>query len=808
MKFFDFKKELKLLFALFVCLLAGKTLSAQTNTLDNIVSSIVSYNQQHIEEKIYLHTDRSYYLCSDILWFKAYIEDAKNNEPLSLSKVAYVELLNASHDPVLQAKINIVNGNGSGSFVLPSSLASGNYELRAYTNWMKNDSAFHFFRKALTIVNTTKNLDLSLVNRPPKYFAQFFPEGGNLVNGIKSLVAFKVNDNSGKGIDAEGLIVDQTNDTIAHFQTTKFGMGNLYFTPEAGKNYRAIITLKDSTNITKALPVAFDKGYVMHVADGGNTLNISVTATGEPSTGLYLIAETNRSIDFSQQLQLNNGNAVFSINKNIFKDGVAEITLFNENRQPLCERLFFKRPQNKLVINAKTDKQTYTKRNQVNIEIATSNEAEKLLQGNLSASVYRLDGLHQPQEGNIFTYLWLASDLKGFIEDPEYYFNNDNAATSEALDNLLLTQGWRAFNWDNIFSHPASFIYVPENQSHIITGKITNEATGKPVSDVVVYLSVPGRRVQLYGCKSNADGLVHFEMKDFYGPSQIVLQTDTKKDSIYHLQIFSPYSEEFSNVALPALTVSESNRESLEDENLHMEISNAYHASQREKLAAMAIDTLPFYYKPYNTYLLDNYTRFTTMEEVLREYVLELNVTRRDKNYHIKTFNAPGYALLNQQPSQRMFDKDPLVLLDGVPVFDINKIIAYDPLKVQKLEIVASRYIWGPIVADGIASFTTYKGDLPGYSLNPHDVILDYDGLQKQRIFYSPNYSTEKAVQSRIPDFRDVLYWSPDVNTDTNGKGKISFYTGDIPGKYLVEVQGMSANGDAGSTSIIFDVVK
>src|SRR6185437_6258921 len=339
MKFLDFKKKLKLFFSLFVCLLAGESLSAQTNTLDNIVSSIVSYNQQHLEEKIYLHTDRSYYLCGDILWFKAYIEDAKNNEPLSLSKIAYVELLNSSQDPVLQAKINIVNGNGSGSFILPTSMASGNYEIRAYTNWMKNDSVIHFFRKAVTIVNTTKNLDPSIVNRPPKYFAQFFPEGGNLVNGLKSLVAFKVNDNSGKGVDADGLIVDQSNDTIAHFQTTKYGMGNLYFTPEAGKDYKAIISLKDSTKITKALPTAFDKGYVMHVADAGSSLNITVTSAGHSSNGLYIIAETNRSIDFSQSLQLNNGNAIFSINKNVFKDGIAEITLFNENRQPLCERL-------------------------------------------------------------------------------------------------------------------------------------------------------------------------------------------------------------------------------------------------------------------------------------------------------------------------------------------------------------------------------------------------------------------------------------------------------------------------------------
>ena len=286
------------------------------------------------------------------------------------------------------------------------------------------------------------------------------------------------------------------------------------------------------------------------------------------------------------------------------------------------------------------------------------------------------------------------------------------------------------------------------------------------------------------------------------------MQTNSTIDSIYHLQIFTPFSEQYSDAVVPALTVAENNRESLETENLHMEIANAYHGNDLQKLSPMNIDTLPFYQTPYKTYLLDNYTRFTTMEEVLREYVLEVNVTKRDKEFHLNTFNAPGYALLNMQPSQRMFDKDPLVLLDGIPVFDINKIMAYNPLKVQKLEVVASKYIWGPIIANGIVSYTTYKGDLPGYSLNPHDVILDYDGLQKQRIFYSPQYLTEKEQQNRLPDFREVLYWSPDINTDAQGKGKISFYTGDMPGKYLVNIQGISANGAAGSSSFILNVEK
>ena len=170
--------------------------------------------------------------------------------------------------------------------------------------------------------------------------------------------------------------------------------------------------------------------------------------------------------------------------------------------------------------------------------------------------------------------------------------------------------------------------------------------------------------------------------------------------------------------------------------------------------------------------------------------------------------NQPAINLENRQVVDAMFKDNPLILLDGVPVFKMDKIIAYDPLKVQKLEVVASKYYWGPVIADGIASYTTYKGNLDGYTLDPNDLVLDYEALQQQRVFYSPDYSSAEALQNRLPDYRNVLYWSPEINTGENGKGSFSFYSGDIPGKYFVVVQGISANGDAGSTGIIVNVRK
>ncbi len=210
-------------------------------------------------------------------------------------------------------------------------------------------------------------------------------------------------------------------------------------------------------------------------------------------------------------------------------------------------------------------------------------------------------------------------------------------------------------------------------------------------------------------------------------------------------------------------------------------------------------DSTAFYGTPDKKYFLDDYTRFVTMEEVMREYVEEVRVRKQKDKFRFDVWNKP-YG--------DFFENKPLVLFDGIPVFDVDKIIAFDPLKVKKLEVVARKYTLDSVVQTGILSYTTYQGDLAGFQLDPNALVLEYPGLQLQREFYSPVYETAAQQESRTPDFRDLLFWSPSVKTNEEGKKQVDFYTSDLPGEYIIFVQGITADGIAGSAVSRFSVRK
>jgi hypothetical protein len=411
---------------------------------------------------------------------------------------------------------------------------------------------------------------------------------------------------------------------------------------------------------------------------------------------------------------------------------------------------------------------------------------------NLSVAVYQLDSLAAGGGADITSYLWLSADLKGHVEHPEYYLTHPAAA-----DDLMLTQGWSRFSWAEVLAdQPAALPHPPELHGHLVRGRVLDRRTGAPAPGLPVYLAAPSRRIQLYHAISQVDGSLLFEAPDWVGPQQLVAQVEGQRDSLYRVELLSPFSRRYAPALAGPLTLTERLAASLLRRHVQAEVRQSYPDGHPVHYLAPARDSLAFYGKPTERYLLDSYTRFPKMEDIMREYVPGVLVRQRKDGFH----------LLVPDNATREVMENPLVLLDGVPLFNTNQVMAFDPLKVQRLDVVLGRYVSGAATYPGIVSFSTYRGDLAGFPLNPHALLQEYEGVQGQRAFYAPRYDTPAAAQSRQPDFRNLLYWNPDVHTAPGAETKLSFYTSDQLGRYLVVVQGLSASGRTGCASFTLEV--
>jgi hypothetical protein len=512
---------LRTMASLLCCAFVFTSTYAQSSESSELTDQFDEYRKAGIQEKLYAHTDKNYYAAGETVWIKLYNVDATFNKPISISKVAYTELLDKDNNPVLQAKLALNNGSAKGSLFLPVDIASGNYKLRCYTNWMKNNGAEYFFEKNITVVNTQQLPEISTIPFTEKLTAHFFPEGGNLVYGLKSRLAYKITGANGLGKKAKGVIKDEKNEIVTTFETLHHGIGTVSFTPVSGHQYTAEIVDEKGLSMTQPLPAIQKSGFVMSVDKTANgNLEIKVQSTNDnpqQDQSVYLFAHTRNAIKYVEKKNLAAGVANFSIDENNLGEGITHITIFNHSKQPICERLYFKYPAHTLDISINSNKNAYQTRDKIQLELSATVDKKSTPTADVSVSVYQLDSLRQPDNSPIESYLLLSADLAGHVENPSYYFSN-NPETVKAMDNLMLVHGWRRFNWTDILSNKKPiFTYPPEYNGHRIHGKIIKNATTQLQPDMMAYLTVPGTRTQFYNSLSDSAGKIMFEARDFYG---------------------------------------------------------------------------------------------------------------------------------------------------------------------------------------------------------------------------------------------------------------------------------------------------
>jgi hypothetical protein len=367
-------------------------------------------------------------------------------------------------------------------------------------------------------------------------------------------------------------------------------------------------------------------------------------------------------------------------------------------------------------------------------------------------------------------YLLLGRSLNGYDYNLESFFNGDESQVMQAIDQILIAHAKDLLNWQKI-EQEHDIKYIPEYIGPLLTGKLSS--------------------------KSKNDGSLTFELKDFYGNHEIVFQNDNTKDSIYSIDLDNPFSQEYAEINIPEFNLDERMENWIKRQSQNMQIENTYKKFRPQLPLLTKVDSSSFYHEPDSRYYLDDFTRFIVMEEVMREYVYGVNVRKNKEGFHFMVIDLER---------REIFSENPLILLDGVPVFDADEIIALDPLKIEKIETVKRRFHKGLLDCRGIVTYTSYKGDLNGYALHKNALVFQYEGVQSKKQYYFPEYPTSFEKRITSPDFRNVLYWNPEINLDKKGKTTIEFYTSDDVNNYEIRITGLSNKGDSFSKNAYLEV--
>jgi TonB-dependent SusC/RagA subfamily outer membrane receptor len=529
---------------------------AASGRLKDVIASVDSINIKAPVEKIHIQLDKPYYTLGDTLWMKGYVVN-ENNELSNLSKVLYADLVDSRDSVKMQLKLQLVQGLGWGAMNLSDSLLNGgNYHIRAYTNRMRGFGEEYFFDKPVHITNVRepfagvkasaklvfdKSGNMVPVIQKDSVSVQFFPEGGELVNGLPSKVAFKALGTDGLSREITGYVADKDNKRVTDFRTDHVGMGVFVLQPAMGNSYTAVIKLADSSESRVALPNALPQGYVLSVTQ--NEDNVFVRVISSPAllkTGeITLIAQANNTVAYSGKKELVSANIETVIPKVKFPEGIVQFTLFSPLFQPVAERLAFIRNSEKhLNIKITPDKQAYKQRDKVNLDMEVTDQQGQPVAGNFSLAITNENEVPNAEvnEQTIFSNLLLSSELRGHIEYPNYYFTAVNPDKENQLDNLMLTQGWRRFTWKDVLANTPTRQSFSAEKGITISGQALKKDA--PAAGVRVSLLINTPVAFLMDTVTDAQGRFKFDSLNFQkGIKFNVAVVNAKKNSGIIIQI-------------------------------------------------------------------------------------------------------------------------------------------------------------------------------------------------------------------------------------------------------------------------------
>jgi hypothetical protein len=750
-------------------------------------------------EKIYVHTDKPHYVSGDTVWLKAYVVNAVNHQPDSASGVVYLDLINQQSKKVVVHKLlQAISGKSSGRIVLSDEYPPGKYQLRAYTSWMVNFSQELFFQTPLEIFSSAGHPDRTPADNDIKLaFVDFFPEGGNIIEGLQNRVAFKATNSNGNGLDVQGVVVSDLGDTVATVKSQHLGLGYFNLKPLTGRDY-FFVDVK--SRLKTALPSALQRGYTMMVDNLNKTaVKIYVSHNFESVDKSILIAHQRGRVIYAAQTGSEKNAAGFVIPKSALEDdGIIHLTLFDSNGKPQCERLIYRNTNRSLNVNVTTNAVSHKKREKVQVDVLVTDHENKPVKGNFSVVVTDAGQLlKDPQAENIETYLLLSSDVKqqfekevrGIIESPAYYFDYKNPNAEIHLDLLLMTQGWRRFKWKELLAEKNPVLNHRIESGITVSGKVLQPNGAPSKKPIDIMLLFPGGAVG-----THSDDLGGFVVHDLeLGDSARVLVQGTKSNggknviakfdppAIVPVDYLAPFNEKvIDNISL--WIKQQEDRVRLEKALRLQKVQTL----KEVEIVGHRIENDPrrsFYSRNALTIAVDHRlcSGVSSFVQLIQGRVPSLDVRGMGRNIQIFIRSKPvGF------------------LVDGFLAFDVNTLLTIAPCDIEAIDVSTMPSPMVPGSAGGIISILTRRGN-PNYDWTEEAAkgvnVGIVSGFDFPREFFSPNYETTSSDQPQIPDFRSTLFWRATVNTNAEGKASFIFYSNDSDTEYNVNLEGLSDGG-------------
>lgn len=760
----------------------------------DIATRIEAFSLKFSPERAYIHYDKAAYSPGETIWFKAYL--LTELIPALESKTFYVDWIDDKGNLLQHSVSPLVNAGTNGQYEIPANYKGRYISVRGYTRWMLNFDTAFLYSKTIPVLNKDSLQAATKITIKP--VLEFFPEGGDAIAGLANKIAFKARDQWGRPVHIKGIVTSADGKLVDSLRTQHDGMGFIKLTPKTGATYTA--KWKDEKNVeyTTVLPQAKAEGASLQVLVFPDRRNFYVNLSpgfSEKMDSVHIVGTMFQHLVFKISRATGNQPITGTVPLKDLPYGVLNITVFDKNWRPLAERVTY--INNNSYYTFKTEMEverwglSHRARNELKIKVPEP------VASSLSISITDL-GIGADSSDNILSHMMLASELKGKVNNPAYYFKDTTTARQQKLDLVMLTNGWRRFNWDNVLTGKFPKINYPKDTAYMsLSGNVMGLMPGQigQGSSIIVMMKQKDAEGKMLMIPVNRDGTFNDPSTVIFDTAQVYYQFQDKTLQGLSAQ-FMPYrlrtpaaGKDWVNRIMPDTT----------GYAYHLRMANELNENN-ERLQFKELEAVTIKAKGKSPVQLmdEKYTSgLFTGDGIQLDLLNDPAAKSAIDIFSYLQGRVAGLQITGQGSNASLSWRGgaPQLYIDEMPA-DVNFVSSLNVRDVAYVKAFRPPFMGGFNGSNGAVAIYTRRGNdvqqepgkgLPGSKIDGYTII---------REFYSPKYFSMDVAPGADRDVRTTLYWNPNVIIDPATKQAVlSFYNNDVTDAFRVVIEGMNTEG-------------